>query len=134
MPAMNTPAKTMPGKNRAAKNMPGKNGAAKNMPGINRPARDYLEEDSYNSSKIQKTEEMEEDSYDSSKIQKAEEEMEEDSYDSSIIQTTEKRCRNVIIYGTLGIGKSRISNEISGDQDRFKVSKKARGCTVEVSS
>jgi DNA replication protein DnaC len=124
MPAMNTPAKTMPGKNREAENMLRKKG----------PARDYLEEDSYNSSKIQKTEEMEEDSYDSSKIQKAEEEMEEDSYDSSIIQKTEKRYRNVIIYGTLGIGKSRISNEISGDQDRFKVSKKARGCTVEVSS
>ena len=107
MPAMNTPAKTMPGKNREAENMLRKKG----------PARDYLEEDSYNSSKIQKTEEME-----------------EDSYDSSIIQKTEKRYRNVIIYGTLGIGKSRISNEISGDQDRFKVSKKARGCTVEVSS
>ena len=53
---------------------------------------------------------------------------------SSKIQKTEQKYKNIVIYGTLGVGKSRFSNEISGKKDRFKVSKRAKGCTVEVSS
>ena len=50
------------------------------------------------------------------------------------MQKTGEKFKNLIIYGTLGVGKSRFSNVISGDKDRFKVSKKAKGCTMEVSS